>query len=155
MNTSVNTRAKFKSIFILKFAQSTEWPADYKQGDFIIAVVNDDDLAKSLEMVTKTKGVNSQQVVIKRYNSAADIEKCHLIYIAGKSTSEVEAFSKKATNYNALIVTEAPGMIDRLSCINFVVSGNVIKYEMNTGLMKNQGLVVSSSLQKLAIKVVQ
>lgn len=155
MNTSVNTRAKMKGIFMLKFAQSTEWPAEYKQGEFVIAVINDDDLAKTLEMTTKTKGVNSQPVKVKRYTSSAEVEKCHVMYIGGKSAGEIEPFAKKANNYNTLIITETPGVIDRTSCINFVVSGSLIKYEMNTKLMKDQGLVVSNSLEKLAFKVIK
>lgn len=154
MNTSVNTRAKFKSLFIYKFAQSIEWPEDYKKGNFIIAVVNDDDLAKNLEMAARTKSINSQPVVVKRYSSVSEVEKCHVMYISGKTAGDVEPYSKKAQGYSCLIITEGPGMIDRLAAINFIVSGNLIKYEMNRRLFKDQSLVVSNSLENLATRVV-
>lgn len=154
MNTAVNTRAKMKSLFIYKFAQSTEYPEAYKKGDFIIAVVNDDDLANSLRDAAKAKSINSQKVVVKTYTSAADIERCHVLYIGGKTAGEVEPFSKKARSYNAVIITEAPGMIDRLAAINFVVAGSLIKFEMNNKIFKEQGLVISNTLEKMATKVV-
>jgi hypothetical protein len=154
MNTSVNTRAKFKSLFISKFASSIEWPSAYKQGDFIMAVINDDALAKNLEIMANTKSINSQKVVVKTYTSAADVERCHVIYIAGKTASEVEPYAKKALSYSSLIITEGPGMVDKYSAINFIVSGNLIKYEMNRKLFKDQELVVSNSLEKLATRVV-
>lgn len=154
MNTSVNTRAKFKSLFIYKFAQSIEWPESYKQGEFIIAVVNDDDLAKNLEIAAKTKSINSQPVVVKRISSPSELSKCHVVYITGKTAGEVEPYSTKAKQYNCLIITEGPGMIDRYAAINFIVSGNLIKYEMNRKLFRDQDLVVSNSLENLATKVV-
>lgn len=154
MNTSVNTRAKMKSLFIYKFAQSIEYPDAYKKGDFVIAVVNDDDLANSLRAAAKAKSINSQKVVVKTYTSAADVERCHVIYIGGKTKAEVEPYSKKARSYNALIVTEGSGMINNLAAINFIVSGSLIKFEMNRTLFKEQDLTVSNTLEKLAINVV-
>ncbi len=154
MNTRVNTRAKMKSIFIYKFAQSIEYPSAYKQGEFTIAVINDDDLANSLRAAAKTKSINSQKVIIKTYTTAAEVERCHVIYIGGKTAGQVAPFSEKARNYNALIITEGPGMIERLSAINFVVAGNLIRFEMNRSLFKNQDLTVSNTLEQLATKVV-
>ena len=154
MNTKVNTRAKMKSLFIYKFAQSIEYPSAYKQGDFVIAVINDDDLANSLRLAAKAKSINSQNVIIKMYTTVAEVERCHVIYISGNTAGEVEPFSKKARNYNALIITEGSGMIDRLSAINFVVSGNLIKFEMNRALFKEQDLTVSNTLEQLATRVV-
>ena len=154
MNSSVNPRAKMKSLFIYKFAQAIEWPEAYKQGDFIIAVVNDDDLAKNLEIAAQTKSLNSQPVVVKRYNSAADVGKCHVMYISGSSASEVVPYSTKAKQYNCLIITEAPCMIDRYSAINWIAVGGMIKFEKYRKLFRDQDLIVSNSLEKLAASVV-
>ena len=155
MNTKVNPRAKMKSLFIYKFAQSIEYPEAYKQGEFVIAVVNDDDLANSLRSAAQAKSINSQKVVIKTYTTVAEVERCHVIYIGGKTQAEVEPFSKKARNYNALIITEGVGMIGRLSAINFIISGNLIKFEMNLRIFREQDLTVSNTLEKLATNVVK
>lgn len=149
----MNTRAKFKSMYILNFTKYTEWPAAYKQGDFIIGVVDDDDLAGHLETIAKTKKVNSQNIVVKRFSSPSQVTKCHLLYVNG-SAAEVEPYVKKAKEYNCLVVTEGKGMIDRLSAINFIVVGTAIKYEMNRALFKEQDLIVSNTLENLAAKVI-
>ncbi len=153
MNT-MNTRAKFKSMYILNFTKYTEWPAAYKQGDFVIGVVNDDDLAKNLEAISKTKKINSQNLIVKRFASADQVTKCHLIYIAGKSAGEVEPYAEKARQFNCLIVTEGNGMINGIAAINFVVVGAQLKYEMNKALFKSQDLIVSNTLENLATKVI-
>ena len=104
MNT-MNTRAKFKSLFIYNFTKLTEWPESYKQGDFIIGVVNDVDLAEQIELAAKTKKINSQNVVIKNINSTADVSKCHVLYVSGSTAGEVDPFIKKAKDFNCLIIT--------------------------------------------------
>ena len=154
MNT-MNTRAKFKSVYILNFSKYTQWPDDYKQGDFVIGVVNDDDVAKNLEAAAKTKKVNSQNVVVKRFNSPEEVTKCHLIYIDGKSAGEVEPYASKAKEYKCLVVTEGAGLINGIAAINFIsAAGAGLKYEMNRALFKSQDLVVSNSLENLATKVI-
>lgn len=149
----MNTRAKFKSMYILNFTKYTEWPAAYKQGDFVIGVVNDDDLAGHLEAIAKTKKVNSQNVVVKRFKSPSEVTKCHLLYVSGNA-AEVDPYASKAKQYNCLIVTEASGTIDRTAAINFIVVGTAIKYEMNRALFKEQDLIVSNTLENLAAKVI-
>ena len=149
----MNTRARFKSIYIMNFTKYTEWPSDYKQGDFIIGVVNDDALAAELEKIGQQKKINSQNLVVKRFKSPAEVTKCHLLYVDG-AAAEVEPYVQKAKQYNCLIVTEGSGLIDKLSAINFIVVGNAIKYEMNRAMFKEQKLIVSNSLENLAAKVI-
>ena len=153
MNT-MNTRAKFKSMYILNFTKYTEWPADYKQGDFIIGVVNDADLARNLEEVAKTKKVNSQNIIVKRFSSPSEVTKCHLMYISGRTAGEVDPYAAKAKQYNCLIVTESSGTLNSLAAINFVVVGTQLKYEMNRALFKSQDLIVSNTLENLATRVI-
>ncbi len=152
--STLNTRAKFKSLFIYQFTKYTEWPEDYKQGEFVIGVVNDGDLADLLAVAAKSKKINSQSVIVKKINSTADVSKCHVLYIDGSSPGEVEPFVSKANDYNCLVITEGQGMIDGLSAINFVVVGNALKFEMNKQLFRDRGLIVSNSLENLATKVI-
>ena len=153
MNT-MNTRAKFKSLFIYQFTKYTEWPEDYKQGDFVIGVVNEGDLTGILESASKAKKINSQNVIIKKINSTADVSKCHVLYVGGTSRDKVEPYVNKAKEYNCLIITEGSGFVNDLSAINFVVVGNALKFEMNKQIFRDQGLTVSNSLENLATKVI-
>ncbi|MEX2596229.1 MAG: YfiR family protein [Salibacteraceae bacterium] len=151
--SQVNTRAKMKSMFIYNFTKYTEWPESYKQGEFVIGIVGDDALASELENIAKTKKINSQSLIVKKFNSSSEVTKCHVLYVSGKAP-QIEPYSKKAKNYSCLVVTEASGAIDNLAAINFIVVGAQLKYEMNKALFKNQGLVVSKSLENLAAKVI-
>ena len=93
-------------------------------------------------------------MVVKSYKTPGEVGKCHILYISGKSASEVEPYFNKAKQFSTLIITEAPGLLEKYSAINFIVAGNLIKYEMNRKLFKDQGLVVSNALENLATNVV-
>ena len=149
-----NPRAMMKGVFIYNFTKYTEWPEEYKQGEFVIGVVNDDDLAEILEKNAQSKKINSQNVVVKRFNSTSDITKCHLLYVGGSTVSDVSPFVTKAKQYSCLIVTEGTGLVENSAAINFVVVGSRIQFEMNKGLFDDQQLIVSNSLEKLATRVI-
>lgn len=151
----LNTRAKMKSMYISNFTKYTEWPADYKQGEFVIGIVDDDELAAMMESMAKTKTVNGQKMVVKKFNSPSEVTKCHLIYIGGKSTGEVQPYITKVNNFSCLIVTEGTGLIDNLSAINFLTVAGPLKFEMNKKTFKNQELIVSTLLENLATKVIK
>ena len=152
--STTNTRAKFKSLFIYNFTKYTEWPENYKKGDFVIGVVSDSDLADALEQAAATKKINSQNVVVKRINSTDDISQCHVLYVNGKTSAEVSPFIEKAKGFSCLIITEGTGMIESVAAINFVIVGSAIKFEMNKSRFENRDLIVSNSLDKLATKVI-
>jgi hypothetical protein len=151
----LNTRAKMKSMYISNFAKYTEWPAEYKQGEFVVGVVNDDALATMMETMAKTKTINGQKMVIKRFSSPSEITKCHLIYVAGKASGEVQPYVSKVSKFSCLIVTEGAGLIDNLSAINFLTIAGPLKFEMNKKTFNNQELIVSTLLENLATKVIK
>ncbi|GAB4385054.1 MAG: hypothetical protein Kow0075_16910 [Salibacteraceae bacterium] len=77
-----------------------------------------------------------------------------MLYIGGSSAADVEPYAAKAKKHSTLIITEGTGLVERLACINFIVLGNQIRYEMNRRLCKEAGLVVSNSIENLATRVV-
>ena len=102
----------------------------------------------------KTKKINSQNVVIKKINSTADVSKCHVLYVSGSPAGEVDPFITKAKDFNCLIITEGKGLAENTSAINFVIVGSAIQFEMNKSLFESKQLIVGNSLEKLATKVI-
>ena len=121
----------------------------------MVGVVNDDALATMMETMAKTKTINGQKMVIKRFSSPSEITKCHLIYVAGKASGEVQPYVSIASKFSCLIVTEGAGLIDNLSAINFLTIAGPLKFEMNKKTFNNQELIVSTLLENLATKVIK
>lgn len=147
--------AKIKVMFLYNFTKYIEWPQDYKQGDFVIGILgtSSENVTKELEKLAITKKAGIQNIVIKTYNSVAEIEKCHMLFIPeGKSTSLDDAMAK-CRKTSTLIVTEKDGLAKKGSAINFVVKDNKQNFELNKGNIERYNLNVSSSLLSLAIQV--
>jgi len=149
----IDTRAKFKSIFIYNFTKYVEWPEAYREGDFVIGVVGGSSLYGMLKSSSKDKKVNNQTVVVKKFASIDEVDKCHILYIS-EDFKDVAGAVAKIKEHNTLVVTEGPGLVDNYSAINFVVVANALKFELNKGNIKKYNLTMSNSLERLATKVV-
>lgn len=147
-----DTNSKIKALFIYNFSKYIEWPDDYKSGDFIVGIVGETPLTKELEMMSKTKKVFNQAIVIQKYNSTSDIKKCHMLLVPFKEDAKVSECIQKTNQFSTLVVTEKDGLAKQ-SGINFVVIQNKQKFQLNKLNIEKRNLKVSSSLLSLAIVV--
>ncbi|MBC7389642.1 MAG: YfiR family protein [Opitutaceae bacterium] len=147
--------SRIKVMFLYNFTKYIEWPQDYKQGDFVIGVLGgaSESLKKELEKLASTKKAGIQTIVVKNYNSVAEIEKCHLLFIPESKSNLLDEATAKCKKNSTLIVTEKDGLAKRGSAINFVVKDNKQNFELNKGNIERYNLNVSTNLLSLAIQV--
>ncbi|MEZ4722252.1 MAG: hypothetical protein R2813_10295 [Flavobacteriales bacterium] len=133
MNTSVNiVRRNSKPFPSTERVYNHRPVAGRLQGDFVIGVVNDDDLAKS-EIAAKNKSVNSQRLLLSDLAALLQSFKNVVIYVGG-SSGEIEP-SIKQKQYKCLSMLK--DRIAELFAINFIVACS-LKYEMNRKLFRDQ-----------------
>lgn len=144
---------KFKAIFIYNFTKNIEWPAAYKQGDFVMGVLGSSPLTGELQTIASTKRVGTQSIVVETYSSVSQINKCHLLYLPPNRSRNLPEVLQKVQNYNTLIITDKNGLAAEGSCINFVQDGTKIMFEINPENIYAKGLKVTNSLIQLGIKV--
>ncbi len=103
--------------------------------------------------MAQTKKIGNQPILVKKFNSATEIEKCHLLYLTRSKSNELSDVLKKTKSGGTLVVTEQEGLVDKGAGINFVVRDNKQKFELNTKSLTCQKLKVSSNLEALAVVV--
>jgi hypothetical protein len=141
------------SVFMFSFTRYVQWPDEYNQGDFEIAVLGDSPILTDLKKLAETKKVGDRPIKITRLNAPSEIKKCHILFLpADKSTQLSEVLTKVGTN-STLVVTEQPGLATKGSSINFVMKDGRLGFEMNQGVMNKQKLKASSELTRLAIVI--
>ncbi|MBX2958896.1 MAG: YfiR family protein [Flavobacteriales bacterium] len=153
MNNTIDTNAKIKAVFIYNFTKYIEWPAPYKEGDFTIGVIGETSLYSELIKMTETKKVANQTLDVKKYNSLAEVSKCHILYVCKDKSDQLSEIVKKIKNNSTLIVTEENGLADKGAGINFIIKENRQKFELNKGNVEKYKLKVSSNLEALAFTV--
>ena len=149
----VDTNSKMKAIFIMNFTKLIEWPSSYREGDFVVGVVGESPLYIELSKMAKTKKVANQALQIKKFNTAKDIGKCHILFVSRDKSQDISAIIKKVKSNSTLIITAKEGLVDKGSGINFVIKNNRQKFELNKKNVEKYKLKVSSNLEALALRV--
>lgn len=147
--------AKYKAVFTLNFIRYIGWPEDARQGDFVIGVLQDSDIARRIEQQTGGKKFGFQDVVVKQFNSLDEVTDCQVLFISdGFGFSRNAAQIKQKLGNNSLIVTESEGATAQGAMINFVVRDEVLKFEIHKGNASSNGLQISSRLENMSSAIV-
>ncbi len=147
--------AKYKAVFTLNFIRYIGWPDAAREGDFVIGVLRDRDIARRIEDQSGGKKFGFQDVVVKEFSSADEITNCQVLYISGSfNYSKYASEIKQKLGSNSLIVTESDGATNHGSMINFVIRGEVLKFEIHKENASGNGLQVSSRLENMSSAIV-
>jgi hypothetical protein len=151
---SEEANAKIKTIYIYNFTKYIEWPASYKEGNFVVGVLGTSTpLVSELNKMATSKTVGTQKFEIKSVSTPADCAKCHIVYILSDNSSQLNDVLGKLKGKSALIVTDKSGLATKGSGINFFVDGNKQKIELNRSNIEKYKLKVASTLVDMAVQV--
>ncbi|WP_088653594.1 YfiR family protein [Geofilum rhodophaeum] len=155
MATMVAQEAKFKAVFTLNFIRYIGWPDQSLQGDFVIGVVRNREVADWIRDQSAGKKFGFQDIVVREYRSIEEVDGCQVIFVSSainiRNNSEV--LIEKARQTNSLIVSEAEGATAHGAAINFVVRDGVLKFELHKGNAAWMGLQFSSRLEGMAAAI--
>ena len=81
INFSYAQAAKHKAMFICNFTKEIEWPASEKTGDFVICIVNQNDVLNQVRTFTNGKMVGTCPISVVGVKSIDEISKCHILFL--------------------------------------------------------------------------
>lgn len=142
-----------KATFIYNFAAQTEWPESYRTGDFVIGIIGESPVATELTKIANTKKIGTQKIVLKTYQGAASLEKCHLIFISESQSSKTSEIVTAVGTNSTLIVSEGSDLCKKGSMMNFILKSDKLGFEMSKNNMSKVNLKPTTYLEKLATPV--
>src|SRR5512133_3903556 len=138
---------KYLASSLYSFVRFINWPDENKTGDFVIAVVGNNEVFQELSTLSGGKTVGSQPIQIKFYKKIDELNGYHhVVFLGGTSGVPINKLTKKTEGQRTLLVTECQGMLSWGSAINFVEKDGFMKFEMSKTAMLSKGLQVSSQL---------
>ncbi|WP_027419734.1 YfiR family protein [Crocinitomix catalasitica] len=156
VNQLTDTQSVIKALYIYTFATLIDWPANLRKGDFEIAVLGSKTAVfKELNDKYAGKSIGSQEIVIKNYTNQSEINNAHILYITEEKSQYISSLAEQLKPKSTLIVSERPGGLSRGAIVNFIVEGNIQKYEINLKNAKRHSLVIASKLANLAANRVE
>jgi hypothetical protein len=147
MQTSI---PKAQTLFIYNFSRLIEWPANYRTGNFIIGVLGSSEVATELETYTKGKKVGTQNIQIVRYKTPAEIQNCHIIFVTFAKTKQLVEVLPILNGKSTLVISEKSGALGEGAAINFVITEDKLKYEINADNASKFGIKFSAKLQEMS-----
>ena len=76
-----DTQSVLKSLYLYNFASLTDWPSNYKKGDFIIGVLSKDNkVYGELKKKYEDKRIGGQDIRIVNYANVGEIDKVNLLF---------------------------------------------------------------------------
>ena len=145
---------KAYSVYVYNFIKYIEWPQEYRTGEFVIAVIGDSPVTAELRNLAATKKANGQTIVIKKYASVAEVERCHILYISSAKSSVLKQAIEKTKNTPTLVIAEREGLAKKGAAINFVtLEDETLKFELNKKAIDAHKLKVSTMLISLGLVV--
>lgn len=141
------------SMMVFNFAKYVQWPDHNASGEFVIGVIGNTDVYNTLNTWYGGKPRGSKTYVIKKFNSAAEVTDCSVVYIDKTKSGEFDAVKAKISNKGTLLITDKNGLGLKGSGINFKSEGDKLKFELNQKVLESANLKVSSSLASMAILI--
>ena len=141
------------SMMVFNFTKYVQWPDHATTGEFIIGVVGNTDIYNTLNGWYGGKPRGSKTYIIKKFNSAADVTDCHVLYIDKSKSGEFDNVNDKLKGKGTLIITDKSGLGEKGSSINFRLVDNKLKFELNQKAIEASNLKVSGALSSMAILI--
>lgn len=141
------------TMMVFNFTKYVQWPDADKPGEFIIGVIGNEEVYKTLSTWYNGKTKGAKTYVIKKFSNATELSECAVVYIDKSKSSEFEAVNNKVRGKGTLVVTDRNGLGSKGSCINFKTVDDKLKFELNQKAIEATNLKVSSALTSMAILI--
>ncbi|GAO28317.1 YfiR family protein [Geofilum rubicundum] len=145
-----------KAFYTINLIRYVGWNGHSLEGDFVIAVVGNSEVAKQLRAYSDGKRFGHQNYLIKEYDELEKVNTCQVLYI-GKNTKVSGGqryLLEKARAVGSLIIAESDGMINKGAAVNFVLRNEGLQFELNESNAGYANLQFSSRLASMAAAIV-
>lgn len=138
---------KAKAMLTFSFIRHVGWVDEVREGDFVIGVLKEKELASWLTKLSTGKKFGYQNIVIKEYKNVEDLEDCQVVYVgSGANYNKHSDAIMEKVGKNTLIISETEGATNKGSMINFVVRDDILRFELHKKNASIAGVQLGSKL---------
>jgi hypothetical protein len=145
-----------KATYLYNFGRFVQWPSNAAaaQGEsFSICVIGQDPFGAVLDGTLAGETIDGKSVVAKRITKPQDALGCRVLYVSVSEEVRLKDVLAVLDNTGVLTVSDIPQFSQRGGMIQFVMTGNKIRFEVNLTRAQDAGLMLSSDLLKVAATV--
>ena len=148
-----------KAAYLYKFTSYTEWPrgafAD-PGSPIVIGVMGDDTLAEELEQVVVGRTVNGRPLAVRKFRRGeVSLAGVHMLFVGRADKSRLAEMLSTLKGRPILTVTDADDALTLGSMINFVVTGERLRFEVALATTEVSRIKISALMLAAAYRVVK
>jgi len=157
------TEYQIEAAYLLNFGKFVTWPSappgsnatqlPKSSETFSICVLGEDPFGSVLDATVRGEKINGKPVTARRVRHVQEAAGCDELFIGESGKSQNHKTISALNKAGVLTVSDAAGFLDRGGIIQFVVSGNKVRFEVNLEAADQAQLTLSSELLKVARSV--
>ncbi len=157
-NAPAHTEYEVKAAYLYNFGRFIEWPqnsAASQESEFAICVLGHDPFGPALDATISGEKIGGKNVVARRISKAQEAAGCRVIFITPAKGGQMKGILAALGNSGVLTVSDMPMFVDDGGMVQFVMTDERVRFEINLTAARQAGLNLSSELLKVAAKVTQ
>jgi len=150
---------KVKAAFVYKFILFTDWPPsvfDKAEDTIVLGIVGPNPFGHVFEQVTNKK-VKGKKFVIRYLSSdpsRAELCRCHVIFISRSLRNSTPQILHLVAGCPVLTISDIDGFMDMGGMIAFKTRHRRIRFMVNVGQARKEGITFRAQMLELAVEVV-
>ncbi len=137
---------RFHKVFFYSFTKYIQWPENYQEGDFIIAVLGDSEITPLLKEMSEIKKASGKTIKIVTITEKDLNQKINMLFVPESKSGDFSKIKMALGKRPTLLISESAGLAQKGSMINFKDVEGKLKFEVNTFNLEQTGLKVSREL---------
>jgi hypothetical protein len=146
-----------KAAYLYNFAKFVEWPPEAfpsPSSPIVIVLLADSQFASAVEQAVAGKTAQGRPLEVRRVQQLSEEAlQCHILFVSWSERGSIGDLLVLAKAAAVLTVSETEGFAQRGGTVNFVVSNNNVRFEVNNLKARTVGLKLSAKLLRLAASV--
>lgn len=143
----VNERA-VKVAFVFNLTKYVEWPQ--RNSELIVGVVGEGPMVEALETQLAGKSSESRPIRVVEFPSDAQLERCHILYVAYSTPKKARAAVERVRNKSILTVGDSDSFAHDGGMVGLVTAEDHIQIQVNLKAAEEAHLKISSRVLGLA-----
>lgn len=147
-----------KAAFLYQFTKFIEWPSDAfpdANAPFSICVAGADPFGNTLNQVFQQKTVGQRRLELRRSAHGEDLQGCQILFISTSERKRFLAILDKVKGTPVVTVSESDRFMQAGGTINFFLSEERVRFDINLEATEGTGLKFSSRLLSVARTVLK
>lgn len=131
-----------KAGYIAKFPDFVKWPSP--SSSVTVGILGDDPFGAALAGIMK----------VKRSKNVEDLKGCQIVFISKSERGNLAGIIAALAGANVMTVGDSDGFARQGGVLGFIMVGDKVRFEINTGAAKRAGIKIDTGLLSLASKVI-